>query len=73
MRDVTGQIDDISRTAHLMADAARAAILPFFRSPTLDQDNKEDGGYDPVTAFYAASPGGLSRPGPTWSYVAERG
>jgi histidinol phosphatase-like enzyme (inositol monophosphatase family) len=40
---------DIRRVAHLMADAARAAILPYFRSATLTADNKLAGGYDPVT------------------------
>lgn len=40
---------DILDTAHELADAARAAILPFFRSRTLSEDNKLDGGYDPVT------------------------
>ncbi len=36
-----------------MADAARAAILPYFRKPGLEADNKlagiSSGGYDPVT------------------------
>jgi len=32
-----------------MADAARAAILPHFRSAGLSADNKLEGGYDPVT------------------------
>ncbi|WP_108885203.1 inositol monophosphatase family protein [Pseudoprimorskyibacter insulae] len=36
-------------TAEKMADAARAAILPFFRSTGLDTDNKLAGGFDPVT------------------------
>ena len=35
--------------ANLLADAARAAILPFFRHPELGADNKAAGGYDPVT------------------------
>ncbi|AKS45460.1 myo-inositol-1(or 4)-monophosphatase [Octadecabacter temperatus] len=34
--------------AHVMADAARAAILPLFRSG-LASDNKDAGGFDPVT------------------------
>lgn len=34
--------------AHEMADAARAAILPLFRT-NLTSDNKEAGGFDPVT------------------------
>ncbi|MGI3165166.1 histidinol-phosphatase [Pseudooceanicola sp. 200-1SW] len=41
--------DDILATAHEMAEAARAAILPYFRSQTLSEDNKLAGGYDPVT------------------------
>lgn len=36
-------------TAHLMADAARTAILPHFRAPGLGADNKDQTGYDPVT------------------------
>jgi histidinol phosphatase-like enzyme (inositol monophosphatase family) len=34
--------------AHVLADAARAAILPFFRKP-LDIENKAETGFDPVT------------------------
>lgn len=37
-------------TAHAMADAARAAILPYFRAVDLTADNKLAGGFDPVTA-----------------------
>lgn len=40
---------EILATAHEMAEAARAAILPHFRSQTLSEDNKLAGGYDPVT------------------------
>ncbi len=36
--------------AEEMADAARAAILPFFRQSNLATDNKLDSGFDPVTA-----------------------
>ena len=32
-----------------MADAARAAILPYFRAPDLDTQNKDAAGFDPVT------------------------
>lgn len=40
----------IRRTAHAVADAARSAILPHFRSPGLLTDNKmSDGAFDPVT------------------------
>ncbi len=35
--------------AHAMADAARAAILPYFRSTELVSDNKDASGFDPVT------------------------
>lgn len=35
--------------AHRMADAARAAILPHFRSSTLSAENKLAQGFDPVT------------------------
>lgn len=37
------------RTAHALADAARAAVLPYFRTAHLAVDNKDDGGFDPVT------------------------
>ncbi len=35
--------------AHRLADAARAAILPYFRNLTEDAENKLQGGFDPVT------------------------
>ncbi|MFU8776304.1 MAG: inositol monophosphatase family protein [Roseovarius sp.] len=42
--------DDIVRTAHAVADAARMAVLPFFRSAGLTADNKlPEGRFDPVT------------------------
>ncbi|MEO9629552.1 MAG: inositol monophosphatase family protein, partial [Sulfitobacter sp.] len=40
---------DIRRVAHLMADAARQVILPYFRSLDLQADNKLGTGFDPVT------------------------
>ena len=40
---------DIARVAHLMADAARRVILPYFRATDLNTDNKEAAGFDPVT------------------------
>ena len=40
---------DIARVAHLLADAARRVILPYFRSVDLNTDNKESAGFDPVT------------------------
>ena len=39
----------IIRTAHLMADAARDAILPWFRNDALSADNKRPADFDPVT------------------------
>ena len=40
---------DILRVGHLLADAARAAILPHFRQADLIADNKFQSGYDPIT------------------------
>ena len=40
---------DIRRVAHLMADAARRVIFPYFRNATLTADNKQNDGFDPVT------------------------
>ncbi|WP_299687901.1 histidinol-phosphatase [uncultured Tateyamaria sp.] len=39
----------LALVAHDMADAARQAILPHFRSASLISDNKDAGGFDPVT------------------------
>ncbi len=63
LRNYVGQDDDKEKTsdmqtpltslwpvAHHMADAARAAILPYFRGNDLDTQNKLTGGFDPVTA-----------------------
>ncbi|MEZ5675611.1 histidinol-phosphatase, inositol monophosphatase family [Thalassovita litoralis] len=44
------QSDSLIATAHALADAARAAIRPYFRQPGLEADNKLAGGFDPVTA-----------------------
>ncbi|MEM1075110.1 MAG: histidinol-phosphatase [Pseudomonadota bacterium] len=41
--------DSIDTVAQRLADAARAAILPFFRSPSLAQEDKDPSRYDPVT------------------------
>ncbi len=41
--------NEILRTAHAMAEAARSAVLPFFRVENLATANKLEGGYDPVT------------------------
>ena len=43
------EYSDILEIAHEMADAARAAILPLFRSTVLNADNKLAQGFDPVT------------------------
>jgi histidinol phosphatase-like enzyme (inositol monophosphatase family) len=40
---------DLLDTALRLADAARAAVLPHFRSPTLGIESKADTGFDPVT------------------------
>ncbi|WP_430522404.1 histidinol-phosphatase [Marinovum algicola] len=37
------------QVANEMADVARAAILPFFRGAALGTENKQSGGFDPVT------------------------
>ncbi|GAB5449061.1 histidinol-phosphatase [Gymnodinialimonas sp.] len=42
-------------TAHAMADAARAAILPHFRQAALGTTSKEADSYDPVTVADRAS------------------
>lgn len=41
--------DDLIETAHALADAAEAAILPHFRRPGLMADTKDATGFDPVT------------------------
>ena len=41
---------DVYRVANAIADAARKVILPYFRQADLLTDNKDVGGYDPVTA-----------------------
>lgn len=41
--------DMIIETAHAMADAARVAVLPYFRAVDLNAEDKGIGGYDPVT------------------------
>lgn len=38
------------QVAHQLADAARAVILPYFRQAGLEAQNKDAGGFDPVTA-----------------------
>lgn len=41
--------DDLLRVANLLADTARPETLKFFRQSDLSTENKESGGYDPVT------------------------
>ena len=43
------QHDALINTAHALADAARAAILPHFRALGLNADNKSGTDFDPVT------------------------
>lgn len=40
---------DLLAVAHTLADAARLAILPYFRQADLITENKEADGFDPVT------------------------
>ena len=40
---------DVQRVAQLLADAARRVILPYFRTASLQADNKLAQGFDPVT------------------------
>ncbi|MEP2919362.1 histidinol-phosphatase [Sulfitobacter sp.] len=49
MKTDTSLFDELAHVAGLMADAAGAVILPYFRSAALKDDNKLAGGYDPVT------------------------
>ena len=42
-------LSDIRETANALADAARGATLPLFRSSGLGIDNKRSSGFDPVT------------------------
>lgn len=46
---MTYELSDLRPVAEAMADAARAAILPHFRSLHLGTENKLAGGFDPVT------------------------
>ncbi|QFT96532.1 Histidinol-phosphatase [Roseovarius sp. THAF8] len=47
---MTRNDSEIVNTAHALADAARAAILPWFRVGAIDVENKALAGFDPVTA-----------------------
>ncbi|MEL7099576.1 MAG: histidinol-phosphatase [Pseudomonadota bacterium] len=47
---MTLEYQSLVPVAHAMADAARAAILPYFRAAGLATDNKDVDGFDPVTA-----------------------
>ncbi len=43
-------LSDLADVANALADAARAAIMPYFRGTSLDTENKDTSGdYDPVT------------------------
>ena len=42
-------VDQVIATAHAAADAARAAVLPWFRAAGLVAENKDARGFDPVT------------------------
>ncbi len=50
MADISENLaNELWDTAHALADAARAAILPHFRAHGLDAENKQAEGFDPVT------------------------
>ncbi|MFY9240258.1 MAG: inositol monophosphatase family protein [Roseovarius sp.] len=55
--------EDIFQTAHALADAARAAILPHFRSKSLTAEAKlgvsAEAGFDPVTVADRAAEGAM--------------
>lgn len=46
---------DLIAAAHRAADAARDAVLPHFRHPALDAENKAGAGFDPVTVADCAA------------------
>jgi histidinol phosphatase-like enzyme (inositol monophosphatase family) len=50
VRPVFADHSELIATAHAMADAARAAVLPYFRNHALVTDDKGIGRFDPVTA-----------------------
>jgi histidinol phosphatase-like enzyme (inositol monophosphatase family) len=43
------EVASLIAAAHAMADAARAAVLPWFRAAGLAAENKDAAGFDPVT------------------------
>ncbi|MEM1375030.1 MAG: histidinol-phosphatase [Pseudomonadota bacterium] len=45
----TDLAQDLRRVAHACADAAREETLRWFRAPSLNADNKDAAGFDPVT------------------------
>ncbi|MEM8978574.1 MAG: histidinol-phosphatase [Pseudomonadota bacterium] len=45
----SAEITSLQDTAHKLADAAREAILPYFRADTLKIASKDEAGFDPVT------------------------
>ena len=46
---MTYDVQNLTLVAHALADAAREAILPYFRQSTLSAENKLVDGFDPVT------------------------
>ena len=46
---MTYDLDALNYVANVLADEARAAILPYFRKGNLTTENKMRNGYDPVT------------------------
>lgn len=46
---MTYDLNELTRVANALADAARAAILPYFRNTGLVAENKMTDGFDPVT------------------------
>ncbi|MEO0363713.1 MAG: inositol monophosphatase family protein, partial [Pseudomonadota bacterium] len=44
------ETEELIAVAHALADAARPPILSRFRAADLAADNKDEGGFDPVTA-----------------------
>jgi len=58
MQNLSNDTADIAARAefaHRLAEAARAAILPWFRTPRLTIENKDAGAFDPVTQADRAS------------------
>ncbi|THH35831.1 histidinol-phosphatase [Aliishimia ponticola] len=58
---MTFDAPQIRAVADAMADAARAVILPYFRSDGLDTQNKDASGFDPVTEADRAAEAAMRR------------